>query len=91
MRRGELEPIDRSGPGRDHRPGDEVLIKGGVFRGKTGVVEDVLPSGKLRILVRSVRTHASARVDPSLVEPLGIQIEGEPVESEEDEGPRALE
>lgn len=72
-------------------PGEEVKINGGLFAGRTGVIEDVLPSGKLRIRVRSLRTHASARVDPSLVEPLGIAIEPLSEPEDGDAGPRALE
>ena len=56
--------------------GEEVLITGGIFEGQTGVVEGVLPSGKLRVAVETRRSLAIARVDPVHLEPLGILVEG---------------
>ena len=85
-RHGDLEPVrggdlDSASPSdADVRPalevGEEVLITGGIFEGHTGVVEGVLPSGKLRVAVETRRSLASARVDPAHVERLGILVEG---------------
>lgn len=76
-RGGDLDPATRS---HRHRAalevGEEVLITGGIFEGQTGVIEGVLPSGKLRVAVDTRRGPASARVDPAHLAPLGIPVEG---------------
>lgn len=44
-------------------------------------MEQVLPSGKLRVRVEARGTVANARIDPSLVEPLGTLVrESDPEE-----------
>ncbi len=82
---GDLEPVgqrDLDADARNHAGdraleiGEEVLITGGIFEGQTGVVEGVLPSGKLRVAVETRRSLASARVDPTHLERLGIRVEG---------------
>ena len=84
-RRGDLEPVrggdldsaSRNDGGRvDLEVGEEVLITGGIFEGQTGVIEDTLPSGKLRVRVETRRGPVAARVDPAHLEPLGIPVEG---------------
>jgi len=85
-RRGDLEPVrgvdldsarrNDAGDRGALEVGEEVLITGGIFEGQTGVVEGVLPSGKLRVAVETRRSLASARVDPAHLEPLGILVEG---------------
>lgn len=81
----DLEPVDRGELDRA-RPegvaeralevGEEVLITGGIFEGQTGLVEGVLPSGKLRVSVETRRSMAGARIDPAHLERLGILVEG---------------
>jgi transcription antitermination factor NusG len=56
--------------------GEEVLITGGIFEGHSGVVEGVLPSGKLRVAIETRRSPVAARVDPAHLAPLGILVEG---------------
>ncbi|MHC4711342.1 MAG: KOW motif-containing protein [Planctomycetota bacterium] len=94
-RRGDLEPVRggdldsacrSDGDPRTLEVGEEVLITGGIFEGQTGVVEGVLPSGKLRVAVETRRSLASARVDPAHLELLGILAEGTLVEDTEETG-----
>lgn len=59
-------------------PGSRVEILGGVFAGRLGVVEAVLPSGKLRVRVETFRTWASAKVDPGDVRPAPGEESGRP-------------
>jgi transcription antitermination factor NusG len=82
---GDLEPVDRGELDRARRGsvveralevGEEVLITGGIFEGQSGLVEGVLPSGKLRVAVETRRGRAAARVDPLHLERLGILVEG---------------
>lgn len=81
---GDLEPATRSQGGcAALEVGVEVLITGGIFEGHTGVIEDHLPSGKVRVAVETRRSQASARVDPAHLEPLGILVEGAIEEAEE--------
>jgi len=77
VRGGDLDSANRNDGDRGAiEVGEEVLITGGIFEGQTGVVEGVLPSGKLRVAVETRRSLASARVDPAHLEPLGILVEG---------------
>jgi transcription antitermination factor NusG len=72
-----LEPVSRNDSARGVlEVGEEVLITGGIFEGQTGVVEGVLPSGRLRVTVETRRSPAAARVDPLHLERLGILVEG---------------
>jgi transcription antitermination factor NusG len=74
---GDLEPVNRNDGDRGAlEVGEEVLITGGIFEGQTGVIEGVLPSGKLRVAVETRRSPAAARVDPAHLERLGILVEG---------------
>ena len=81
---GELEPargqaLERTGPYRRAESlsvGEHVLIRGGIFEGRTGVIEAALPSGKLRVRVETHGSLASARVHPADLERLGIPAEG---------------
>ena len=52
--------------------GEEIQIIKGVFAGRQGVIEQVLPSGKLRVRVETLRTVANARVEPSWVRPIRV-------------------
>jgi transcription antitermination factor NusG len=77
VRRGDLDSANRNDGDRAAlEVGEEVLITGGIFEGQTGVVEGVLPSGKLRVAVETRRSLASARVNPAHLERLGILVEG---------------
>ena len=77
IRGGDLEPASRNDGDRGAlEVGEEVLITGGIFEGQTGVIEGVLPSGKLRVAVETRRSQAAARVDPAHLERLGILVEG---------------
>jgi hypothetical protein len=84
-RSGELEPVrggDLDSASRNARDlgalevGEKVLITGGIFEGQTGIIESMLPSGKLRVAVETRRGPAAARVDPAHLQPLGIVVEG---------------
>lgn len=55
--------------------GDRVRLMAGLYSGCTGRVEQVLPSGKLRVRVEARGTISRARIDPAFVEPLGLLIE----------------
>jgi transcription antitermination factor NusG len=77
VRGGDLEPANRNDGDRGAlEVGEEVLITGGIFEGQTGVIEGVLPSGKLRVAVETRRSPAAARVDPAHLGRLGILVEG---------------
>lgn len=77
VRGGDLESASRNARGHGAlEAGEKVLITGGIFEGQTGVIEGVLPSGKLRVAVETRRSLASARVHPAHLEPLGIVVEG---------------
>lgn len=87
VRRGDIDPSSRNDDGREAlEVGEEVLITSGLFEGQTGVIEGVLPSGKLRVAVETRRSRLSARVDPAHLEPLGILVEGTEVEGTEETG-----
>ena len=77
VRGGDLDSASRDDGARaDLEVGAEVLITGGIFEGQTGVIEDTLPRGKLRVRVETRRSPVAARVDPAHLEPLGIPVEG---------------
>ena len=75
--RGELDPARREVVDeRALEVGEAVLITGGIFEGQKGVIEAVLPSGKLRVAVEARHSIAGARIDPANLERLGILVEG---------------
>ncbi len=57
---------------RELAAGEEVQIIKGIFAGRQGVIEQVLPSGKLRVRVKTLRTMANARLEPSSVRPIRV-------------------